>query len=67
MGGLERVALDLVLAHEQEGEHGAGEADQARECEHVVEPSEEAGVGRVRGHLLGVCGERGQGVVEVPG
>src|SRR5262245_33689309 len=37
-----RLALDLVLADEPECEHRTGQAEEAREGEHVVESGEEA-------------------------
>src|SRR5215216_2222145 len=45
--GLDRLALDVALAHQPKGEDGAGEAEQRAEQQDVVQPGQESLVGGV--------------------
>jgi hypothetical protein len=63
--GVGRLALDLTLANEPQGECGAGEAEQRAEREHVVEAREESLASRVRDALPCSRGHRGERLVQV--
>src|SRR5262245_58736984 len=60
-----RLALDLVLANEPQCKHRTGQAEEAREGEHVVQSGEETLVRGVRRDRLGAVWKRRERVAEV--